>query len=115
MGEPFHRVPTCQRTSASVLQSTGFGETWYHGLTVTATRRFSQRWEGLASYTLSTAKDTSTDFQSTFLPQDHGQGRDPADPNGLPLDSILNLSARRRCRTGATTSCSAACTKHPTV
>ena len=72
-------------TSASVLQYSGFGETWYHGLMVTATRRFSQRWGGWASYTLSNAKDSSTDFQSTFLPQDNGRGRDPADPNGLPL------------------------------
>ena len=72
-------------TSASVLQYTGFGETWYHGLILTATKRFGQRWGGLASYTLSNAKDTSTDFQSTFLPQDNGRGRDPADPDGLPL------------------------------
>ena len=72
-------------TSASVLQYTGFGETWYHGLTVTATRRFTQRWGVLASYTLSNAKDTSTDFQSTFLPQDNGRGRNPADPTGEPL------------------------------
>jgi Carboxypeptidase regulatory-like domain len=72
-------------TSASVLQYTGFGETWYHALIVTATRRVSQRWGGLASYTLSNAKDSSTDFQSTFLPQDNGRGRDPADSTGLPL------------------------------
>src|SRR5262249_60891329 len=30
-------------------------------------------------------EDTSTDFQSAFLPQDNGLGRNPADPNGLPL------------------------------
>jgi len=72
-------------TSASVLQYTGFGETWYHGLAVSATRRFSDRWSVLASYTLSKATDTSTDFQSTFLPQDNGRGRDPSNPIGLPL------------------------------
>ena len=72
-------------TSSSVLQYTGFGETWYHGLVVSATKRFSERWGFLASYTLSKATDTSTDFQSTFLPQDNGQGRNPGDPNGLPL------------------------------
>jgi hypothetical protein len=72
-------------TSASVLQYSGFGETWYEGLVVSATRRFSERWGVLASYTLSKATDTSTDFQSTFLPQDNGGGRNPTDPNGLPL------------------------------
>ena len=72
-------------TSASVLQYTGFGETWYHGLTVAATRRFSERWGLLASYTLSNAKDSSTDFQSTFIPQDNGRGRNPADSTGLPV------------------------------
>ena len=39
----------------------------------------------MASYTLSKATDSSTDFQSTFLPQDNGQGRDPNNPIGLPL------------------------------
>jgi hypothetical protein len=39
----------------------------------------------LASYTLSKATDSSTDFQSTFVPQDNGRGRDPSDPTGLPL------------------------------
>jgi hypothetical protein len=72
-------------SSASVLQFTPFGETWYDGLTVGASRRFGGAWELLASYTLSDAEDTSTDFQSTFLPQDNGQGRDPGDPEGLPL------------------------------
>jgi len=72
-------------TSASVLQYTGFGETWYDGLTVTASRRFRERWGALASYTLSKATDSSTDFQSTFVPQDNGRGRDPNDVTGLPL------------------------------
>jgi hypothetical protein len=72
-------------TSASVLQYTGFGETWYDGLTVSATRRLKGNWEFVASYTLSKAMDSSTDFQSNFLPQDNGRGRDPNDPAGLPL------------------------------
>jgi hypothetical protein len=72
-------------TSASVLQYTGFGETWYNGLTAAATRRFSGNYEFMASYTLSEATDSSTDFQSTFLPQDNGRGRDPNNPTGLPL------------------------------
>jgi hypothetical protein len=39
----------------------------------------------LASYTLSKALDSTTDFQGNFLPQDNGRGRDPNNPNGLPL------------------------------
>ena len=27
----------------------------------------------------------SADFQSCFIPQDNGRGRDPANPNGLPI------------------------------
>ena len=72
-------------TSASVLQYTSFGETWYHGLTVSATKRFSNRYQFQGSYTLSKAEDNSTDFQSAFLPQNNGQGRDPNNPNGLPI------------------------------
>ena len=72
-------------TSASVLQYTSWGETWYKGLTVSLTKRLSQRYQLLAAYTLSKAEDTSTDFQSFFIPQDNGRGRDPGDPNGLPI------------------------------
>jgi hypothetical protein len=72
-------------TSASVLQYTGFGETWYRGLVIEVERRFSDRMQLLASYTLSKAEDTSSDFQSVFLPQSLGGGRDPADPDGLPI------------------------------
>ena len=39
----------------------------------------------LASYTLAKAEDTSTDFQSAFIPQQNGRGRDPQNPTGLPL------------------------------
>lgn len=72
-------------TSASVLQYTDFGETWYKGLTVSLTKRMSHGVEFLASYTLGKAEDNSTDFQSAFIPQDNGRGRDPQDRNGLPL------------------------------
>jgi hypothetical protein len=80
--EDVNRVPG---TSASVLQYTSFGETWYRGVTVSAARRFSDRYEFLASYTLSKAEDTSTDFQSEFIPQDSGRGRNPQDLKGLPI------------------------------
>src|SRR5207248_5899900 len=72
-------------TSASVLQYTAFGETWYKGLTIALNKRLSRRHQYLLSYTLSKAEDTSTDFQSNFIVQNSGFGRNPADKTGLPL------------------------------
>ena len=72
-------------TSASVLQYTSFGETWYRGVSVAATRRFTNRHQLMMSYTLSKAEDNGTDFQSEFIAQDSGRGRNPDDLNGLPL------------------------------
>jgi len=72
-------------TSASVLQYTSFGETWYRGLTLSADKRLGGRAQFLVSYTRSSAEDNSTDFQSAFLPQNNGRGRNPADPTGLPI------------------------------
>jgi hypothetical protein len=73
-------------TSASILQYTSFGETWYKGLTVSMNKRLSDNYQFMISYTLSKAEDNSTDFQSAFIVQDNGLGRNPADPNGLPLN-----------------------------
>ena len=72
-------------TSASILQYTSFGETWYRGVTLAVNKRFADRNQLMASYTLSKAEDTSTDFQSAFMPQDNGRGRNPQDLTGLPL------------------------------
>ncbi len=72
-------------TSASVLQYTTFGETEYKGLTMSLHKRYSNRYQFLASYTLSKAEDNSTDFQSNFIPQNNGFGRNPNDKNGVPL------------------------------
>ncbi len=72
-------------TSASILQYTSFGETWYKGLTLSLNKRLSNRLQFLVSYTLSKAEDNSTDFQSAFIPQSNGQGRDPNNPTGLPV------------------------------
>jgi hypothetical protein len=72
-------------TSASVLQYTTWGETWYRGLALSIRKRFSNRHHFQVSYTLSEAEDTSADYQSFFIPQDNGRGRDPNDPNGLPI------------------------------
>jgi len=68
-----------------VLQYTSWGETWYKGLMLSATKRFNDRYQMLASYTLSKAEDTSTDYQSAFVPQNSGQGRNRADLTGLPV------------------------------
>jgi len=72
-------------TSASVLQYTSFGETWYRGLTLSLNKRFTQGSQVMVSYTLSKAEDTSTDFQGASVVQDQGLGRNPADPEGLPV------------------------------
>ena len=45
----------------------------------------SHNFEFLASYTLGEAEDNSTDFQSAFIPQDNGRGRNPADHEGFPV------------------------------
>jgi hypothetical protein len=71
-------------TSSTVLQYTSYGESWYKGLTVSVSKRFSRDYQFLAAYTLSEAEDTAADFQSVF-PDDMGRGRDPDDPTGLPL------------------------------
>ncbi len=85
-------------TSAPILQYTSFGETWYRGLTVAVTKRFTDRYQFLASYTLSKAEDNSTDYQTAFIAQDNGRGRDPNDPTGLPIgfdpDSERGLSTQ---------------------
>ena len=72
-------------TSASVLQYTSFGGTWYNGVTVSAAKPLGSKYQFLASYTVSKADDNSTDFPSAFLPENNGLGRDPANPNGLPI------------------------------
>lgn len=71
-------------TSAPILQYTSFAGTWYKGLTVAVSKRFDSRYQFLVSYTLSKAEDASTDYQSAFIPQSNGAGRDPSDPTGLP-------------------------------
>jgi hypothetical protein len=72
-------------TSASILQYTAFGETWYKGLTLSLNKRLSSNYQFLVSYTLSKAEDTSTDFQSAFIVMNNGRGRDPNNLTGLPI------------------------------
>jgi hypothetical protein len=71
-------------TSASILQYTSYGETWYRALSLSVHKR-SGRAQFLASYTLSRAEDNSSDFQTAFIPQDNGRGRNAAAPEGLPV------------------------------
>jgi hypothetical protein len=75
-------------TSASVLQYTSYGETWYRGLTLAVRSRFDRGYQFLLTYTLSKAEDNSTDFQSAFLPQNNGRGRNPDDLRGLPIGFV---------------------------
>jgi Carboxypeptidase regulatory-like domain len=77
-------------TSASVLEYATYGETWYRGLTVALEKRAGARLQFLASYTLSKAADNSTDFQSNFIPENTGRGRDPGNPTGLPIGLTLD-------------------------
>lgn len=72
-------------TSASVLQYTAFGETWYKGVTLALNKRLSNNYQFLISYTLSKAEDTSTDFQSAFIVMNDGRGRDLNNLTGLPI------------------------------
>ncbi len=70
-------------TSASVSQFTDFGETWYRGLLVSATRRFSTHGDLRVSYTWSAAEDNVSRYAGQV--EDNGVGRNPADPTGVPL------------------------------
>ena len=79
------------RTSASILQYTTFGESWYRGLTASLSGALGVRHHLSASYTLSKAVDNSTDFQSAFVVQNTGKGRDPNDLTGLPIDFDADL------------------------
>ena len=72
-------------TSASILQYSSYGQTWYRALTTTVSTRLGTRLQGQASYVLSKAEDNTSDFQSAFIPQDNGRGRDRANPKGLPV------------------------------
>jgi hypothetical protein len=72
-------------TTASILQYTSYGDTWYRAVTFAMRKRFADRYQFLASYVLSKAEDNSSDFQTTFIPQSNGQGRDRSNPDGLPI------------------------------
>jgi outer membrane receptor protein involved in Fe transport len=70
-------------SSAPLYQYSSYGESWYRGLAFSVSKRFSRNYEFLASYTLSKAEDTSTDF--FLFPDEQGAGRNPADRYGFPV------------------------------
>ena len=78
-------------TSASIIQFSSYGRSKYSGVILTATKQFSSRYQFLASYTLSKARDNTVDFQILFLPHFNGRGRDPQNPEGLPAAFDPNL------------------------
>jgi hypothetical protein len=71
-------------TSASGLQYTPWGQSWYRGLLFGAMKRAARGSEFLASYSWSRAEDSISDFLSN-PPEQQGRGRNPADPAGPPL------------------------------
>src|SRR4029450_8755922 len=72
-------------TSTTVLQFTSYARSSYRGLSLGARKRLASGIQFMTSYVLSKAEDNSPDFQSAFVPQDEGRGRDPANPRALPL------------------------------
>ena len=88
-------------TSASVLQYTSFGETWYRGLRLSLEKRWTGGSQAIVGYTLSDAEDNSTDFQSAFLPQNNGRGATRPIPMDCPLISGRRTSGAPLCRTNA--------------
>ena len=70
-------------TSTNVSHFADFGETWYRGLLLSATRRFGARGDARVSYTWSSAEDNVSRFAGQV--DDNGLGRNPADLSGLPL------------------------------
>ena len=59
----------------SVDQQESSGNSFYNGLTVTLSRRFSQNFELLSSWTWSHTIDDSTDLQTLLQPQDNRNSR----------------------------------------
>jgi len=56
---------------SDVVQQESTGNSIYHGFTVTVTKRFSNHFQLLSSWTYSHAIDDSTDLQSLLEPQDN--------------------------------------------
>jgi hypothetical protein len=72
-------------SSASLIQFTSFGETWYRALLLNVRKRLTAGSTVTVAYTLSKSEDTSTDFQVAFGPQDQGAGRRSPTDTGWPV------------------------------
>lgn len=89
-------------SSAQVREYKNYGETWYKGLIVSLNKRLSRNYQLQVSYTLSDTQNVADVY--TTVPENHGYGRDPADPMGLPIGfdrlydrgPALNLDVRQR-------------------
>ena len=89
-------------SSAQVREYKNFGETWYKGLIVSLSKRLSNNYQLQVSYTLANTQNVADVY--TTVPENHGGGRDSADPTGLPVGfdpfydrgPSLNLDVRHR-------------------
>jgi len=89
-------------SSAQVREYKNYGETWYKGLLVSLTKRVSGNYQLQVSYTLADTENVADVY--TSVPENHGFGRDPAAPTGLPIGfdrgydrgPALNLDVRHR-------------------
>jgi carboxypeptidase family protein len=64
-------IPNVQVPYSDVLQQESSGDSVYHGLTLSVSKRFSHHIEFLSGYTWSHAIDNSTDLQTLLAPQDN--------------------------------------------
>ncbi len=71
-------------TSATMLQYTPWGGSWYRALLLSSTARPRGGTEVRFAYTLSKAEDSISDFIGN-PPQNQGRGPNPQNPEGLPL------------------------------
>ena len=87
----FNRVGSIDYPTATGnwRQYTSWGQSWYRGLLLSLEKRFAGGTGLMASYTWSKAEDHMDDF-SFQQPMDRGNGRNPDDPAGLPLDFDLD-------------------------
>ena len=87
-------------SSASVLQYTSFARTRYRGLLASVEKRFDNRWQLLASYTLGKTEDNGSDYVER--PSDNGVGRNPNDLQGCRSGSTRTSTTAHRCRISGT-------------
>lgn len=65
--------PGVQVPWSDIVQQESSGNSVYHGMTMTFSKRFSKRFEFLSSWTWSHSIDDSTDLQTLLAPQDNNR------------------------------------------